>query len=55
MSNPNADRPQNPPPGRTALVSMFPLQLDEPVGPDRPAAKPENRATAKPDAMNAGK
>ena len=55
MSNPNTDRPQSPPPGRTALVSMFPLQLDEPIPAVRPAPKPENRAQSRPDAMNAGK
>lgn len=55
MSKPTPNRPQDPPPGRTALVSMFPLQLDEPTPAVRPAAKPEKRVQAPSNAMNAGK
>ncbi|MCC5822080.1 MAG: hypothetical protein LAT64_14520 [Phycisphaerales bacterium] len=55
MSNPTPNRPQDPPPGRTALVSMFPLRLDEPLPIARPPVKPENRTQAQSNSLNAGK
>lgn len=58
MSNPNPNHAQpvqsrSPVdlPGRTPLVSMFPLHMDPPAAPTRPEA----RTTPHPDAMHGGK
>lgn len=59
MSNPNRPRSVHPQvsrpaadtPGRTALVSMFPLHMDPPAAPTRP----EHRTPQRPDSLNGGK
>lgn len=59
MSNPNrpqsvhpqGSRPAADTPGRTALVSMFPLHMEPPSAP----ARPEHRGPQRPESMNGGK
>jgi hypothetical protein len=56
MSNPFHSRsrpaPQIPlPPGRTALISMFPLRLDEPNREQPPATRPDRSAAQQPAAL----
>jgi hypothetical protein len=59
MANPQPNQPrpaaQIPlPPGRTALVSMFPLRLDDPAPTDRHARQPQP-AQSRPEPMTGGK
>lgn len=43
------------PDGRTSLVSMFPIHMDEPAPAARPTPKREPRPTARSNSMNAGR
>jgi hypothetical protein len=51
QSAPSASRPATDVPGRTALVSMFPLHMEPPSAP----ARPEHRGPQRPESMNGGK
>lgn len=43
------------PDGRTSLVSMFPMHMDEPAPVARPTTQKEPRSTARSNSMNAGR
>ena len=54
-TNTNQHAPYNVPDGRTALVSMFPMHMDQPINGMQPPTQTENRTQAQTNSMNAGK
>lgn len=46
---------QNLPDGRTALMSMFPMHMNEPINGLQPPTQTENRPQPRPNALDAGK
>jgi hypothetical protein len=57
-TNPAPDQPRHiVPDGRTALVSMFPMHMDQPINGVQPPtpSQTENRPQAQTNSMNAGK
>ena len=46
---------QNLPDGRTALMSMFPMHMNEPINGLQPPTQTENRPQPPPNALDTGK